>query len=85
MDVDRRVAELLSETKRTKWTSEVKFKKFVEDYTVRLNGKVAPTEAEFTEAANSEGHYRSREDMRQAWHNAFGSQPPGPRPKSQEK
>jgi hypothetical protein len=85
IDVNRRVAELRSETRRTKWTSEVKFKKFVEDHKVKLNGKTPPTEAEFTEAANNDGHYRPRKEMRQAWRNAFGPRPRGPRPKNTRK
>jgi hypothetical protein len=84
-DVSRCVAELRSETKRTKWTSLTKFEKFTADEKGRLNGKAPPTEAEFTAAANTARHYRPREEMRQAWRNAFGRRRPGPRPKSQEK
>ena len=81
-DVDRCVAELRSETKRTKWTNWVRFEKYTADYKVELNGKAPPTEAEFTRAANTAGHYRPREEMRQAWRNAFGPRRPGPRTKS---
>jgi len=84
-DVNRCVAELRSETKRTKWTNLAGFEKFTAKHKVRLNGKAPPTEEEFTKAANNAGHYRPREEMRQAWRNAFGRRRPGPRPKSQEK
>jgi hypothetical protein len=82
IDVNRCVAELRSETKRRKWTNPAGFEKFTADSKDALNGKTPPTEAEFTAAANNEGHYRPREEMRQAWRNAFGPRRPGPRPKS---
>src|SRR5262249_46484054 len=81
-DVDRRVAELRSETKRRKWTKLAGLEKFTADYKGRLNGKAPPTEAEFTGAANNAGHYRPRKEMRSAWRNAFGPRRPGPRTKS---
>ena len=64
-DVDRCVAELRSETKRTKWTNPAGFEKFTTAYKGRLNGKAPPTEVEFTRAANTAGHYRPRKEMRQ--------------------
>src|SRR5262249_20836334 len=85
IDLDCCAAEQRSEIKRGKWTSSARFEKFTTAYKVRLNGKAPPTEAEFTDAANTEGHYRPREEMRRAWRNAFGPVPRGPRPKSQEK
>jgi hypothetical protein len=79
-DVNRCVAELRSNTKRTKWTGPAGFEKFTEDYKVRLNGKAPPIEEEFTDAANTAGHYRPREEMRRAWRNAFGPRQRGRRP-----
>jgi hypothetical protein len=72
IDVGRCVAELRSEAKPGKRTSPAGLERFTEDYKASLNGKAPPTEAEFTAAANKAGHYRSRKEMRQAWHNAFG-------------
>jgi len=83
-DVDRCVAELRSETKRTKWTSPAGFEKFTADYKVKLNGKAPPTEEEFTKAANAKGHYRPRKDLRAALA-TLGPRRPGPRAKSPEK
>ena len=80
-DVDRCVAELRSETKRTKWTNRAGFEKFTTAYKGRLNGKAPPTEAEFTVAANRKGHYRPRKEMRAALA-TLGPRRPGPRPKS---
>jgi nucleoid DNA-binding protein len=79
IDVDRCVAELRSEAKPGKRTSPAGLGRFTEDYKASLNGKVPPTEAEFTAAANNAGHYRPRKEMRQAWHNAFGPGRPGRR------
>ena len=84
-DLNRCVAKLRSETKRAQWTSPAGFKKFTADYKGRLNGDALPTEAVFTNAANTEGHYRPREEMRQAWRNAFGPRPRGRPTKLQEK
>jgi nucleoid DNA-binding protein len=81
IDMDRRVAELRSEAKPGKRTSPAGLGRFTEDYKASLNGKVPPTEAEFTAAANNAGHYRPRKEMRQAWRNAFGPRRPGPRTK----
>jgi hypothetical protein len=80
IDVDRCVAKLRSESKPGKWTNLAGFEKFTTAYKGRLDGKAPPTEAEFTDAANNEGHYRPRKEMRQAWHNAFGPRPRGRRP-----
>jgi hypothetical protein len=79
-DLNRCVAELRSETKRTKWTSLAGFEKFTADYKGRLNSKAPPTEKAFTDAANTGGHYRPREEMRRAWRNAFGPRQRGRRP-----
>jgi hypothetical protein len=66
IDVNRCVAELRSEMQRTKWTSEAKFKKFVEDRKTSLDGTKPPTEKVFTKAAIRAGHYRPRHEMRAA-------------------
>ena len=83
-DVNRCVAELRSETKRTKWTNPAGFEKFTAAYKRRLNGKAPPTEAEFTAAANDAGHYRPRKDLRAALAK-LGPRRPGPRTKSAAK
>jgi hypothetical protein len=80
-DVNRCVAELRSETKRTKWTNSAGFEKFTAAYKGRLNGKAPPTEEEFTKAANAKGHYRPRKDLRAALA-TLGPGRPGPKAKS---
>jgi len=75
-DVNRCVTELRSETKRTKWTSEAKFKKYVEGLKTSLGGRKPPTEAMFTKAANRADHYRPRQEMRDALA-TLGSRRPG--------
>jgi hypothetical protein len=77
-DLDRCVAESRSETKRTKWTSSAGFEKFTGDF--RLDGKAPPTEKKFTDDVNTAGHYRPREEIRQAWRNVVGPRRPGRRP-----
>jgi hypothetical protein len=79
-DVARCVAELRSEAKPGKWTSQAGFERFTTAYKGTLNGKAPPTEAEFTEAAHTLGHYRPREEMRQALRNEFGPRKRGRRP-----
>jgi hypothetical protein len=78
-DVDRCVAELHSKTKLGKWTSRAGFEKYCAHFKDKLNGEAPPTERVFTDAANAEGHYRPRKEMRRALRN-FGPRRPGRRP-----
>jgi hypothetical protein len=81
IDVDRCVAELRSGIRRGKYTSPARFEKFTTAYKDGLNGKVPPTEKEFTDAANAAGHYRPRKDLRAALA-TLGPRRPGPKAKS---
>jgi hypothetical protein len=75
-DVDRCVAELRSETKYAKRTSEADFEEFKQNF---LTSEAPQTEAAITQAATSLGINRPREDLRKA---LPPNRPRGPRPKS---
>jgi hypothetical protein len=74
-DVDRCVAELRSETKHAKRTSETEFAKFKTGF---LDSGAPLTESAITQAAKDAGINRPRKDLRKA----LPPRPRGPRPKS---
>jgi hypothetical protein len=79
IDVDRCVAELRSETKHAKRTSEADFEEFKQKF---LTSEAPQTEAAITQAATDAKINRPRDDLRNA---LPPNRPRGPRPKSPKK
>jgi hypothetical protein len=78
-DVNRCVAELCSETKDAKRTSEADFEEFKQNF---LTSEAPQTEAAITQAAINANINRPRDDLRKA---LPPNRPRGPRPKSPKK